>query len=179
MRCAGGCTHLLALFRLSCEDECDRSKAIAAQAAIIVGQASRSSRAVSAALLGDGDRDAAQDELRTYMLMLLVGAPILIDAPVSRELLELAQTLGGEMARALLATRTANATSGAKTQPSPLTLTAAIDDAFGRLRAASAPVLRVLDLEELIAAGDTQTGDTQTGDTQNGDQADVSGDVHT
>ena len=37
------------------------------------------------------------------MMMLLVGAPVLIDAIVSRNFLEQAQALGGEMARALAA----------------------------------------------------------------------------
>jgi hypothetical protein len=127
----------------------DRTRAIAAQSAIIVGQAARSSRAVSDALIGSGDRDAAQDELRTYMLMVLVGAPVMIDAPVSRELLELAQSLGGEMARALLITR-------GKPQSPPAALAGQIGESFGKLRAAAAPLLQVLDLDELIAAGDTQ-----------------------
>ena len=39
------------------------------------------------------------------MMMLLVSAPVLIDATVSRNFLEQAQALGGEMARALAATR--------------------------------------------------------------------------
>ena len=50
-----------------------QSLAIAAQAGIMVSQAARSVRAVSGALDGSGDRDSAADELRTYMMMLLVG----------------------------------------------------------------------------------------------------------
>ena len=72
----------------------DRARAVAAQAAILVNQAIRSTQAVSQALAGSGDRDAAGEEFRTYMMMLLVGAPVLIDAAVSQNFLEQAQTLG-------------------------------------------------------------------------------------
>src|ERR1700733_2942881 len=55
----------------------DRSRAIAAQAAIVMSQAARATRAVVTVLQG-GDRDTAADELRTYMTMLLISAPVLI-----------------------------------------------------------------------------------------------------
>ncbi|MGH3152146.1 MAG: hypothetical protein ACRDOB_15670, partial [Streptosporangiaceae bacterium] len=63
-------------------------RAIAAQAAIVVTQARRTSQAVSQAIFADdaqddrdaqGDRDAAVDEFRTYMIMMLLAAPVLID----------------------------------------------------------------------------------------------------
>jgi hypothetical protein len=76
----------------------DRSRAVAAQAAIMVNQAIRASQAVSQAMANSDDRDAAGDEFRTYMMMLLVGAPVLIDVTASRNFLEQAQYLGGEMA---------------------------------------------------------------------------------
>ena len=79
----------------------DRSQAVAAQAAIMMAQADRASSAVSSALDGSGDRSSASDEFRTYMMMLLVGAPVLIDGRLSRSFLEQAQRLGGEMARVL------------------------------------------------------------------------------
>ncbi len=85
----------------------DRARAIAAQAAIVVTQARRTTQAVSQAINphdGQGDRDAAVDEFRTYMMMLLVAAPVLIDAKVSRDFLEQAQVLGAELAKALAAT---------------------------------------------------------------------------
>ena len=69
----------------------DRSRAVGAQVAIIMTQAERASREVSQAVaqgLGPGDRDAASDDFRTYMIMLMVGAPVLIDAKVSRAFLE-------------------------------------------------------------------------------------------
>ena len=40
---------------------------------------------------GPDDRDTAADELRTYMMMLLVAAPVLIDVRVSRSFLEQAR----------------------------------------------------------------------------------------
>ncbi len=123
----------------------DRSRAVAAQAAIMMAQAARSSRAVSSALNGSGDREAASDEVRTYMIMLLVGAPVLIEAKVSRDFLEQAQHLGGEMTRMLLATPGAAVPGAAPADR--------LDDAVRRLRAASAPLLRLLNPEERIAAG--------------------------
>jgi hypothetical protein len=52
-----------------------RGHAVAAQAAIMVAQATRSAQAVSAMTDGSGDRGTASDGLRTYMVMLLTGAP--------------------------------------------------------------------------------------------------------
>jgi hypothetical protein len=116
-----------------------RAQAVAAQAAIMVTQAARSVRAVSGALDGSGDRDAAADEVRTYLMMLLTAAPVLIDAAVSRNFLEQAQRLGGEMARALLTTRK---------QGAPDKSDARLEDAVQRLRTASAPLLQRLGPEE-------------------------------
>jgi hypothetical protein len=122
----------------------DRSRAIAAQAAIMMVQATRTSQAVSAALSGSGDRGAATDEVRTYMMMLLVGAPVLIDARTSRSFLEEAQRLGGEMTHALTAMG----------REQPAVPSARIDDSVARLRAASAPLLSLLNLDELAAVGE-------------------------
>jgi hypothetical protein len=119
-----------------------QSQAIAAQAAIMVTQAARSVRAVSGALDGSGDRDAA-GEVRTYLMMLLVGAPVLIDAQVSRTFLEQAQRLGGEMAFSLAATT--------KTQNASAARRGRLDDAVQRLRTASVPLLQVLSPEERSA----------------------------
>ena len=123
----------------------DRSRAVAAQAAIVMGQATLSSRAVSAALDGSGERGAASDQVRTYMIMLLVAAPVLIDARVSRTFLEEAQRLGGAMVRAL--------TTMAKAPGATTISGAGLDDAVKRLRAASAPLLATLNPDELLAAG--------------------------
>jgi hypothetical protein len=78
-----------------------RSHAVAAQAAIMVAQGARSAKAVSSLIDGSGDRRAASDGFRTYMMMLLIGAPVLIDDPVARHFLEQAQYLGAVMAGAL------------------------------------------------------------------------------
>jgi len=121
----------------------DRARAVSAQAAIMMSQASRSCRAVSEALDGSGDHGAAGDEFRTYMMMLLVGAPVLIDARASRTFLEQAQRLGGEMAIALTAARKPD-----KPAPSHHRL----DEAIAQLRKAAAPLLAQLNPAERAAA---------------------------
>jgi hypothetical protein len=124
----------------------DRSRAVGAQAAIILSQAVRASQEVTKAVdqgLGAGQRDAAADEFRTYMIMVLVGAPLLIDAKVSRYFLEQAQALGGELAFALGATARA---------PGPAAVSdARIKNAVERLRDASTPLLQALDPETRAA----------------------------
>jgi hypothetical protein len=126
----------------------DRSQAVAAQAAIMMAQASRASTAVSSALDGSGDRDSASDEFRTYMMMLLVGAPVLIDGRVSRAFLEQAQRLGGEMARVLAAMTKAHGSGHTPKSPD-----ARLSDAIAQLHTTVAPLLQPLDLSELVAAG--------------------------
>jgi hypothetical protein len=128
-----------------------RARAVAAQAAIVVNQAIRSAQAVSGALAGSGDRDVAGDEFRTYMMMLLVAAPVLIDAKVSRNFLEQAQALGGEMARALAAT--------AKKHSQASYPTDRLDDAVQRLKTASTPLLQVLDPQTQLLISGGQTAD--------------------
>ena len=128
-----------------------RARAVAAQAAIVVSQAIRSAQAVSGALAGSDDRDVAGDEFRTYMMMLLVAAPVLIDAKVSRNFLEQAQALGGEMARALAAKARK---PGQASYP-----TAGLDDAVQRLKTASTPLLQVLDPETQLLISGNQPAD--------------------
>jgi hypothetical protein len=126
----------------------DRSQAIAAQAAIMMAQADRASSAVSAVLSGSGDRNSAADEFRTYMMMLLVGAPVLIDGRVSRAFLEQAQRLGGEMARVL-----ATMAKPHRSEHEPAAPDARLNEATAQLRSVAAPLLQPLDLSELVAAG--------------------------
>ncbi|MGH3256277.1 MAG: hypothetical protein ACRDOU_12945 [Streptosporangiaceae bacterium] len=124
----------------------DRSRAVGAQVAIIVAQAARATTEVSQAVaqgLGPGNRDAASDEFRTYMLMLMMAAPVLIDAKVSRDFLEQAQAVAGEMARVLGLTAGAH---GRKPLPD-----ARLEDAVQRLRTVSAPLLQALDPETRAA----------------------------
>jgi hypothetical protein len=126
----------------------DKSQAVAAQAAIMMAQADRASSAVSAVLAGSGDRSSASDEFRTYMVMLLVGAPVLIDGRISRAFLEQAQRLGGEMARVLATTAKAHRSESEPTAPD-----ARLNEAAAQLRTVAAPLLQPLDLSELVAAG--------------------------
>lgn len=124
----------------------DRSRAISAQATIVAAQASRSAQAVSDAVSGSGDREAAGDAFRTYMIMLLVAAPVLIDAKVSRNFLEDAQRLGGEMGHVL-----ATMSRGPEgTAPSVKRL----DAAAQRLTAAAAPLKAQLTPEERNAVAE-------------------------
>jgi len=128
----------------------NRARAIAAQGLIIMAQATRASQSVSQAVAegaSQSDRDAAVDEVRTYMMMLMVGAPVLIDATVSRNFLEQAQALGGEMWRALTAT--------AKPSSAKVSWPDRLDHSLHRLRDASTPLLQVLDPQTQAAV----TGD--------------------
>jgi uncharacterized membrane protein YcjF (UPF0283 family) len=124
----------------------DRARAVGAQAAIILTEAQRAASAIGKAVAqnaADEDRDAAFDELRTYMMMLLVGAPVLIDAKTSRTFLEQAQVVAALMARALGVT--------ARSSPGPPARDHRLDDAVKRLKEASAPLLQVLDPEAQAA----------------------------
>jgi hypothetical protein len=121
---------------LSSRQSRQRGHAIAAHAAIMVAQAARSVKATSSLLDGSGDRDAASDGFRTYMTMLLKGAPVQMDDPVARRFLEQSQYLGGVMGRTLAAVdRSANGAAGSNT---------GIDDAMRQMQGAAAPLLRQL-----------------------------------
>ncbi len=124
----------------------DRAHATAAQAAILMVQAARAKQTVSAAINGPRDRDAALDEVRTYMTILSISAPVLIDARVSRTFLEQAQRLGAELARGLAA--------GVKASGETSTASdSRLEGSYQRLRAVSAPLLEVLTAEQRSAAG--------------------------
>jgi uncharacterized membrane protein YhaH (DUF805 family) len=123
----------------------DRSRAIAAQAAIVTTQAARTAQSASAMLDGTGDQEAAGDDLRSYGTMLLIAAPMLIDAPVSRTFLEEAQRLAGEVARALHAHRRGAAGEKERTR---------LNDAVERTRQAALPLLAILSNAEREAVTD-------------------------
>jgi hypothetical protein len=113
-----------------------RGHAVASQAAIMVAQATRSAQAVSSLIKGSGDRDAATDGFRTYMITLLVGAPVLIGDPVARHFLESAQYLGGVMARTLaLIDRSPDEAARPKD---------GLDDALKQMHSAAEPLLALL-----------------------------------
>jgi hypothetical protein len=116
-----------------------RGHAVAAQAAIMVAQGARSAKAVSSLIDGSGDRDAASDGFRSYMMMLLTGAPVLINDPIARHFLEQAQYLGGIMARTL--------TLIDRSPHGPAVSADGLNDAMHQLQSAAAPLLQQLNPE--------------------------------
>jgi hypothetical protein len=123
----------------------DRARVMAAQAAILMVQAGRAKDNVSAAINGSGDRDGALDEVRIYMTILSISAPVLIDAVVSRTFLEQAQRLGAELVRGL------NAGVKASGETSTASNTR-LEDSFQRVRSAAAPLLEMLTPDQRSAA---------------------------
>jgi hypothetical protein len=127
-----------------------QARAVAVQVGILMTQANRASQAVSQVLAGPGDRDVAGEEFRTYTMMLLAVAPVLIGARTSRNFLEQAQYLDGEMAVALSVLATA---SGQEKFSA-----ARLDDAIQALKSASTPLLQNLTPEMQSAVrGDDPT----------------------
>lgn len=120
----------------------ERSRATAAQAAIVLAQARRSTDAVRGAIDDPSSREDATDEMRTCMTMLLIAAPVLIDARLERAFLERAQKVGLELVRCV-----GSMTRQPDTRAEDAALTAAIDD----LRAAARPLLASLSHEQLFA----------------------------
>ncbi|MFZ0376824.1 MAG: hypothetical protein WAL38_03275 [Solirubrobacteraceae bacterium] len=117
----------------------NQSRAIGAQAAVIVAQAARAADAITSASPSADDREAASDELRTYAQMLLVSAPLLIDAAVPRRFLESAQQLAAQLFRA---TRDTGGQPVAKK---------ALDAGVTQLRADAAPLLQALNRQQVEA----------------------------
>jgi hypothetical protein len=120
----------------------ERSRATAAQAEIVLVQATRATQAASDALNGCGDRATASDEVRTYLTMLLIAAPILIDAKTSRTFLEQAQQLGGQLVNILA--------SDGKNSSNRSQSTALLDQAHQRLTDAAVPLLALLEFQPRI-----------------------------
>lgn len=119
-----------------------QSRAVAAQAAVIVGQAARTADAIGSMSSSADDRDEASDELRTYTQMLLTSAPVLIDAEVSRTFLETAQRLAGQLFRALRDGKDETAEQRKKR----------LDSEVKSLRRAAAPLLEPLSRDQRAAA---------------------------
>jgi hypothetical protein len=117
-----------------------RSRVIAAQAGFVLGQARRCVRAVRSLQGEEGDRDAAINEARSYSLMLMVAAPVLIDSSVARAFLDQAQRLVGEVARILAQSELGDSTLGDDA--------GGLDEAVDHLRAAAAPLMDVLTSRE-------------------------------
>lgn len=124
----------------------NQSRAIGAQAAIIVAQATRAVDAATKPSPSADDRDAAGEELRTYTQMLLVSAPVLINAAVPRTFLESAQRVAGQLYRAL---------RDDGKQPPPKT---ALEAGVKRLRADAAPLLQALNRQQRAAVTSDDEG---------------------
>jgi multisubunit Na+/H+ antiporter MnhG subunit len=116
-----------------------RGHAVAAQAAIMAAQGARATKAVSSLIDGSGDRGAASDGFQTYMMVLLVGAPVLIGDPVARHFLEQAQYLGGVLGQTLAAIDAAKHGDAVKDDE--------LNDAVKQLQTAAAPLLQLLSPE--------------------------------
>jgi hypothetical protein len=119
----------------------NQAQAIAAQASVIVAQAGRAADAASRASRSDDDREQATDELRTYGQMLLISAPLLIDADIPRGFLEAAQHLAAQLFVSVRDAGNDHAKHGKVD----------VDGAVQQLRGAAAPLLSVLDPEQLAA----------------------------
>jgi hypothetical protein len=141
-------TVLIVNQALGLRQQRERFRATAAHAAMLLSQAIRATRAVLAGATS-GDRTAASDELRTYMIMLMIGAPILIDSKNPRAFLEDAQRLGGMLLRLQ------HAESRSSTRSAPAD--AQLDEALQQLKITAAPLLAPLTAEERAAAGTEET----------------------
>ncbi len=119
----------------------DQSRAIAAQAAVVLAQAARAKDAATRSSASDDDRDEASGELRSYTQMLLISAPLLIDAKVSRTFLEAAQRVALQLSRAIRATDAKEARE-AKTR---------LDRGVEQMREAAGPLLQALNRDQQAA----------------------------
>lgn len=120
----------------------NQSRAIAIQAAVIVAQAQRTAEAIAETSPSAEDREAALDELRSYMQMLFTSAPVLIGAPAPRTFLETAQRAAGQLGGALRETGAADVEHKR----------ARLDAAMDQVRGAAAPLTANLDRTQLAAA---------------------------
>jgi hypothetical protein len=126
----------------------ERFRATAAQAAMVLSQAIRATRAVLSGA-ASRDRTAASDELRTYMIMLMLAAPILIESKTPRAFLEDAQKLVGM----LVQFQHPDLQRSFKTVPSETQL----EEALQQVKTTAAPLLAPLTAEERTAAGTDET----------------------
>src|ERR1700744_951797 len=124
----------------------NQSRAIAAQAAIIVAQAKRAAEAITRTSSTEEAREAASDELRTYTQMLLTSAPVLIDAAAPRTFLEAAQRVAAQLFQAFR-----DAENG-RLEP----MKTRLDDAVEQLQGAAAPLLAALNRDQRTAVSSDQ-----------------------
>jgi hypothetical protein len=123
-----------------------QSRAVGAHAAIMLSQAKRAVDATLTVRDGNGDRVAAGDAFRTYLLVLLVGAPVLMEDPVARRFLEQAQVLAAELGRILTPANVDALPSSA--------FAGGLDEAIKQLRGAAAPLMAALSADEQSAVTD-------------------------
>jgi hypothetical protein len=128
----------------------NQSRAVGAQAAVILAQAGRAADAIKRSVKSDEDRDEASQELRTYMQMLLTSTPVLIDASTSRNFLEVAQHTAGQFYREIRVTADDGHADVHKK----------VDSAVQELRQAAAPLLKPLNREQrsVVASDDVPAG---------------------
>jgi hypothetical protein len=132
----------------------ERFRATAAQASMVLSAAIRAARAVLACRT-TGDRTAVSDEVRTYMIMLMIAAPILIDDKAPRAFLEHAQIVGGMLVQA----QNPDVQRYFKTVKSE----GQLEEALQQLKLAAVPLLAPLSAEERTAAGTEETSSAGTG----------------
>jgi hypothetical protein len=113
-----------------------RSVAVGAQTTIMVAQATQSAGAISSVTGGSGDRNAASEDFRTYMMMLLISAPVFIGDSAARHFLEQAQHLGGVMASTLAQTSRSKDRAAVPGDE--------LDDAMKQFQSAAEPLLQAL-----------------------------------
>jgi hypothetical protein len=130
----------------------DRSLVIGAQAAIISRQARRTVDLVKESLTNPEQREPASDELRTYMAMLLVSAPVLIEGPAARTFLESAQRVAGVMSIAM------------ESDPKRASAAHRLDVAADAMRQAVQPLLASLDRSQLRAVESDDVEPEDAGD---------------
>jgi hypothetical protein len=117
----------------------NQSRAVAAQASIIAGQATRTVDAVKRPSQSDEQKDQAGDEMRTYMEILLTSAPVLINADRPRAFLESAQRLAALLVQAMRDDKDEHATAER------------LDCSLRELRDAEAPLLDALSPQQRAA----------------------------
>ena len=146
---------------VSVRQQQDRMRVIAAQAAIISRQARRTADLVKESLTNADQREPASDELRTYMAMLLVSAPVLIEGSTARGFLESAQRLAALMSVAM------------ENDPRRGAAGSRLDAAATAMREAATPLLAALDSSQLraVESADSTPEDAAGASAPGGDQA--------
>jgi hypothetical protein len=127
----------------------DRGQVVAAQAVIVNRQGRRATELARAALDDEAQREAAADELRTYLTMLLISAPVLIDAAPARAFLEAAQGLAWLVSVALQRAADGHGHD----------LDAQLDRAAAAVAAAAEPLTAILNVAQLAAVDSGDDGD--------------------